>query len=129
MKGVALQGEVECVSRDLSGGLQPGSQRELSRFAGVGRRKQPMLDLSGKLQRDGALSPLKQVGEPAVDDDDIRQRMRGQRMRGQRNIGHALLVRFVSGPADAGHTRGASVGIVAQSHPTPGQASDELGAT
>ena len=124
MKGVALQGEVECVSRDLSGGLQPGSQRELSRFAGVGRRKQPMLDLSGKRQRDGALSPLKQVGEPAVDDDDIRQRMRGQR-----NIGHALLVRFVSGPADAGHTRGASVGIVAQSHPTPGQASDELGAT
>ena len=124
MKGVALQGEVECVSRDLSGGLQPGSQRELSRFAGVGRRKQPMLDLSGKLQRDGALSPLKQVGEPAVDDDDIRQRMRGQP-----NIGHALLVRFVSGPADAGHTRGASVGIVAQSHPTPGQASDELGAT
>jgi len=43
-----------------------------------------MLDLGGEREPDRALAPLEQVGEAAVGDDDVGQRMRGERDGGAR---------------------------------------------
>ena len=72
-------------------GSNHAGQRELTRFAGIGRRKQAMLDLSGQRQWDRALPPLKQIRETAVGNNDI-----CERVRGQRNVSEALLVWLVS---------------------------------
>ena len=100
MQRVALQSEVEGVTADVAGGFQPGRERELTGLARVGARQQPMLDLGRERQRNRALAPRKEVGEPAVGDDDIRKRVRGKR-----NIGHRPLVRF-PGKAYLEHTDG-----------------------
>ena len=88
MQGVAFDREVERVSADVAGGLQPGRERELPGLARVGAGQQPMLDLGGERQADRALAPLEEVGEAAVGDDDVRERVRGQR-----DVRERLLVR------------------------------------
>ena len=100
MQRVALQSEVEGVTADVAGGLEPGRERELTGLARVRARQQPMLDLGRQRQRNRALAPRKKVGEPTIGDDDIRKRVRGKR-----NIGQRPLVRF-PGKAYLEHTDG-----------------------
>jgi hypothetical protein len=87
VKGVALQREVEGVPGDVPGRLQPPGQRELSSLTGIRVWKQAVLDLGGERQRYRTLPPLVQVGEAAVGDHDVRQRVRGQR-----NVGETVVV-------------------------------------
>src|SRR5215217_5486065 len=65
-------------------------------------------DLGGKRQSDGTLAPSEEVGEPAVRDDDVRERVRGQRDIRQRPLvrkpGKAQLKHADSLPA-VGHRR------------------------
>ena len=85
---VALHREVERVAADVAGGLEPAGERELPGLARVRGRQQAVLDFGGERQRDRALAPLEEVGEPAVGDDDV-----GEGVRGERDVGHRLLVR------------------------------------
>ena len=73
-----IEREVERVAADLPGRLEPAGQRELIRLAGVGRRKQPALDLGRERQRDGALAPLEEVGVAPVGDHHVGELMGGQ---------------------------------------------------
>ncbi len=45
-----------------------------------------MLDLGGERERDRALAPFEEVGEPAVGDDDVGESVRGERDVGQRRL-------------------------------------------
>ena len=78
MQGVAFDREVERVSGDVARGFQPSRERELPGLARVRAGQQPMLDLGGERQADRALAPFEEVGEAAVRDDDVRERVRGQ---------------------------------------------------
>jgi hypothetical protein len=80
---VALHREVEGVAGDFAGGLQPGGERELAGLARERIREQAMLDLRGKRERDRA---LQEVGEAAVGDHDVRERVRSKRDVGQRPL-------------------------------------------
>jgi hypothetical protein len=73
---VALQGEVERVFAHIAGRFQPGCERELARLACVGPGQQAMLDLGSQRQRNRALAPGEEVGEPTIRDDEVRQRVR-----------------------------------------------------
>ena len=64
--------------------------------------QQAMLDLGGQRERNRALAPLEEVGEPAVGDDDV-----GEGVRGERDIGHGLFVRRL-GEAEFEHADGFS---------------------
>ena len=90
MQRVAIHREVEGVAADVAGGLEPRGEGELPRLAGVGARQQAMLDLGGQRERNGALSPLEQVGEAMVGDHDV-----GERVRGECDVGERRLVRRV----------------------------------
>ena len=78
-----LQREVEGVAADVARRFQPARERELASLAGVRARQQAVLDLGGERERNRALAPLEEVGEPAVGDDDVRQGVRGGRDLGQ----------------------------------------------
>ena len=78
-----LQREVEGVAADVAGGFQPPRERELAGLARVRARQQAVLDLGGQRQGNRALAPFEQVGEPAVGDDDVRQRVRRERDLGR----------------------------------------------
>jgi hypothetical protein len=87
MQRVALHREVEGVAANVAGGLQPGRERELPALARVGAGQQAMLDLGRERERHRAPAPLEQVGEPAVGDDDV-----GERMRSERDVSQRLRV-------------------------------------
>src|SRR5207248_3799804 len=90
MQCASVERKVEGVTPDLTRRLQPGGERELPGLARKRPGQQPMLDLRRQRQRNRALSPLEEIGVPAVRYDYVRQEMRRQS-----NIGHRLLSREV----------------------------------
>ncbi len=78
---VVVQGEVVGVAADLVGRDQAAGEDELVRLAAGRRRQQLVLDLGGQAHGRGAPPPVVEVGEAAVGDHDVRQRVRGPRHR------------------------------------------------
>src|SRR3954471_868775 len=83
---VALQREVERVAGDFARGFQPRGERELPGLARERVREQTVLDFGGERQRYGPLAPLEEVGEPAVGDDDVGERVSREGDVGQRRL-------------------------------------------
>jgi hypothetical protein len=78
VQGVSVQRKIEGVTADLARRLQPGGESELPGLARKGTGQQPMLDLRRQRQRYRALSPLEEIGVPAVRYDHVRQEVRRQ---------------------------------------------------
>src|SRR5215208_4732052 len=93
MQCVSLERKIEGVTADLTRWLQPGGEGELPGLARKGTRQQTMLDLRRQRQRNRALSPLEEIGVPAVRNDHVRQEVRRQS-----HIGHRPLKREVLQP-------------------------------
>ena len=67
-----------------------------------------MLDLRGERQPDRALAPFEEVGEPAVGDDDVRERVCGERDVRQRPLvrsSRKAQLEHADGLAAVGHRR------------------------
>ncbi|CAM5370876.1 hypothetical protein SDIAM26S_02912 [Streptomyces diastaticus subsp. diastaticus] len=79
VQGVAVQGVVVGVARDVVGGHQGRREGELGRLATGGRGQELALDLGGQADRGGALAPVVEVGVAAVGDEDVGQRVSGLR--------------------------------------------------
>ncbi len=77
VQSAAVQRVVVRVATDVVGRDQPGGKRELGRLAAGGRRKQLVLDLRGQAGPGGAPAQMVQIGEAAVRDDDVGQRVGG----------------------------------------------------
>src|SRR6266498_3172413 len=93
MQCVSLQRKIEGVAAYLTRRLQPGGDGELAGLARKGSRQQSMLDLRRQRQRYRALSPLEEIGVPAVRNDHV-----SQEMRRQSHVGHRPLNREVLQP-------------------------------
>ena len=98
MQRVALEAEVEGVAADVPRRLQPPGQRELPGLAGVGAGEQAVLDLGLQRQRHRALAPFEQVGEAAVGDHDVGQRVRCARRRRPASLVRRVVQRPAPGP-------------------------------
>ena len=114
VQGLAFQGEVERVAPDIARRLQPRRERELTGLARVGAGQQAMLDLRRERERDGPLAPREQVGEAAVGDDHVRERVRGER-----DVRDRLLVDG-SGERDVEHTDRLPAVAHGREHPIAG---------
>ena len=70
---VTFHREVERVAGHIAGWLQPPRQGELTPLAREGLGQQPVLDLCGQRQPDRPPSPLVQICEAPVGDDEVAQ--------------------------------------------------------
>ena len=75
VQDVARQAEVEGVSRDAGGRLQPAREGERPGLAGLRPGEQTVLDLRREAQGPGSLTPLVEVGVPPVRDHHERQQV------------------------------------------------------
>ncbi|SCD66542.1 hypothetical protein GA0115246_1043413 [Streptomyces sp. SolWspMP-sol7th] len=77
VQGVGVEGVVVGVAGHGVGRYQRAGERELGRLAGGSGGQELALDLGCQGDRGGAPAPVVEVGEAAVGDDDVGQRVRG----------------------------------------------------
>ncbi len=77
VQGVVAEGVVVGVAGHAVRRCQGAGEGELGRLRRRRGGQEPALDLGARADRAGALPPLVEVGEAAVGDDDVRQRVRG----------------------------------------------------
>ncbi len=77
VQSVVVEAVVVSVSGDVGGGDQGAGQGELGRLAGGGGGKELAVDFCREADGGGAVAPVVEIGETAVGDDDVGQRVRG----------------------------------------------------